>query len=107
MPKYLIQGSYSVEGHKGLLKSGGTARRDVVSKAMESVGGRVDSFYFTFGSDDFVVIAEGPDNVSAAALSLAVSATGAVQNLRTTVLLTPEDVDRATKMTVSYRPPGS
>ena len=107
MPKFLIQGSYSVEGHKGLLKSGGTARRGVVSKAMESVGGKVDSFYFTFGSDDFVIIADGPDNVSAAALSLAVSATGAVQNLRTTVLLTPEDVDRATKMTVSYRPPGT
>lgn len=106
MAKYLIQGSYSVEGHKGLLKSGGSARREVVSKAMESVGGRIEAFYYTFGTDDYVIIAEGPDNVSAAAVSLSISATGAVQGLRTTVLLTPEEVDRATKMSVTYRPPG-
>lgn len=105
MAKYLIQGAYSIEGHKGLLKSGGSVRREAVSKAMESVGGRIEAFYFTFGADDFVIVAEAPDNVSAAAVSLSVSATGAVHS-RITVLLTPEEVDRATKMSVAYRPPG-
>lgn len=106
MPKYLIQGAYSVEGHKGLLKDGGSGRKEAVAKAMESVGARLESFYFAFGADDFVVIAEGPDNISAAALGLTVSAAGSVHGLRTTVLLTPEDVDRAVKKTVTYRPPG-
>jgi uncharacterized protein with GYD domain len=106
MPRYLIQGSYSLEGHRGLLKSGGSARREVISKAMESVKGRLEALYFAFGTDDFVIIAEAPDNVSAAAVALSVSATGAVQGTRTTVLLTPEEMDRATKMSVAYRPPG-
>jgi len=104
--KYLIQGAYSVEGHKGLLKSGGSARRDAVSKAMESVGGRVEAFYFSFGTDDYAIIVDAPDNVSATALALSVSASGALSGLRTTILLTPEEVDRATKMSVAYRPPG-
>jgi len=106
MPKYLLQGAYSLEGHKGLLKSGGTARRDVVSKSLESVGGRVEAFYFAFGSDDFAILVDAPDNLSVTAVSLAVAATGSLKDLRTTVLLTPEEVDSATKKTVSYRPPG-
>jgi uncharacterized protein with GYD domain len=106
MAKYLLQGSYTVEGHKGLLKAGGSARRDAVHKAMESVGGRVENFYFTFGPDDYVIIVDAPDDVSMAAISLSVAASGALHNVRTTVLLTPEEVDRATKMSVTYRPPG-
>jgi uncharacterized protein with GYD domain len=106
MAKYLIQGAYTVEGHKGLIKTGGSARREAVAKAMESVGGRVEAFYFTFGADDFVITAEAPDDVSAAAVSLSVSASGAVHGVRTAVLLTPEEVDRATKISVAYRPPG-
>jgi uncharacterized protein with GYD domain len=105
MAKYLVQGSYSVEGDKGLLKSGGSARREATAKAMESVGGRVESFYFAFGADDFVVIVDAPDNVSAAAVALTAAASGAVHS-RMTVLLTPEEIDQATKKSVAYRPPG-
>ena len=105
MAKYLVQGFYSLEGHKGLLKSGGSSRREATAKAMESAGGRVEAFYFAFGADDFVVIVEAPDNVSAAAVALTAAASGAVQS-RMTVLLTPEEVDQATKKSVAYRPPG-
>ncbi|MBI2248280.1 MAG: GYD domain-containing protein [Armatimonadetes bacterium] len=105
MPKYLFTGSYSTEGLKGLLSDGGTKRRDVAKKAVESVGGRLEEFYFAFGDTDVVGIADVPDNVSVAAISLAISATGAF-NFKTTVLLTPEEMDQATRKEITYSPPG-
>jgi uncharacterized protein with GYD domain len=105
MPKYLIQGSYSEQGLKGLLKEGGSKRREAVEQSTKGVGGRLEAFYYAFGSDDFVIIVDVPSNVDAAALSLAVNASGAVES-RITVLITPEEVDQATKKTVNYRPPG-
>ena len=105
MPKYLVQGSYTVDGVKGLLAEGGSARVEAVRQLFEASGGALESMYFTFGSDDFVIIAEGADNATAAALGLVVAASGAV-NIRTTVLMTAEDMDAATKQAVSYRPPG-
>jgi uncharacterized protein with GYD domain len=106
MAKYLIQGSYTVEGVKGLLKDGGSKRRAVVQSLMEKAGGHLESFHFAFGSDDFYLIAEAPDNATAAAVSLAVTASGAA-TVQTTVLMTPEEVDGAVKQTVDYRPPGA
>lgn len=105
MGKYLVQGSYSVDGHKGLLKQGGSARREAIGKLLESVGGHLESVYFAFGSDDFIIIGDLPDNVSASAVALNAAASGAVANVRTTVLLTPEEVDQVTKKSVVYRPP--
>lgn len=105
MPKYMFSGSYSKEGIQGLLKDGGTKRRDVARRAIESAGGKLESYYFAFGGDDFVGIADFPDNVSIAALSLTVSASGA-GNVKTTVLLTPEEMDRAARKEVTYTPPG-
>jgi uncharacterized protein with GYD domain len=105
MPKYLFQGSYSVDGVKGLLKDGGSKRRAVAQQALEGLGGKLDAFYFAFGDNDVVGIADLPDNVSVAAASLAISASGAF-GFKTTVLLTPEEIDRAVKKTVKYRPPG-
>lgn len=105
MPKYLFQGSYTTEGLKGLLKEGGTKRRTAAQQAMASVGGKLEAYYFAFGGNDVIGIADVPDNVSMAALSLAISAAGAF-NFSTTVLLTPEEMDQATKKTVSYRAPG-
>ena len=49
MPKYLVMASYTAEGVKGLLKDGGTKRRRAAEAALESVGGRVEAFYFAFG----------------------------------------------------------
>ena len=105
MPKYLLQGSYTVEGLKGLLKEGGSSRRAAVEQLLQGMGGKLEAFYYTLGDDDVFVIAELPDNVSATAVSLAINATGAVK-IKTTVLITPEEVDQATKKTVAYRPPG-
>ena len=69
MPKYLIQASYTPEGIKGVMKDKASGRKAAVEKAMASVGGKVESFYYSFGKHDVVVIADAPDNISAAALS--------------------------------------
>ena len=105
MPKYLAQCNYVGEGVKGLLKEGGTSRRAVVDKLVESVGGTVEAFYYAFGETDLYVIADLPDNVSMTAVALLVTASGAI-DIKTTVLITPEEVDEAVKKTPSYRPPG-
>jgi uncharacterized protein with GYD domain len=105
MPKYLIQGSYTEQGLKGLLKDGGTRRREAVDQMMKAVGGRVEAFYYAFGTDDVIAIIEVPGTVDAVALSLAVNGSGAVK-LRLTALVTPEEIDQATKRAVGYRAPG-
>ena len=105
MPKYLIAGNYVGEGIKGLLKEGGSGRQEAVEKLVKSVGGTVEGIYYAFGETDIFVIVDMPDNASAAALSLVANASGAV-TAKTVVLMTPEEVDEATKKTVDYRPPG-
>jgi uncharacterized protein with GYD domain len=106
VPKFLLQGSYTTEGAKGLIKEGGTGRKAAVQKAIESLGGRLDSMYYTFGADDVIVICDMPDTTSGLALSLAINASGAVR-LSTTPLLSVEDVDAACKKAVTYRPAGA
>ncbi len=106
MPKYLVHASYSVDGTKGLIQEGGTSRRSTVDQLISGMGGKMESFYFTFGDSDVVVIADMPDDEAMTALALAINASGAV-NIKTTVLITPEQVDEAAKRTVAYRPPGA
>jgi len=105
MPKYLVQANYVGEGLKGLIKEGGSSRRAAVEKLFGSVGGKVEAFYYAFGDTDLFVIADAPDNVTAAALSLIVNAAGTA-TAKVTVLLTAEEIDAATKKTATYRPPG-
>ena len=105
MAKYLFQSNYVGEGVKGLLKEGGSSRRAAVEKAVKSMGGKLETFYFAFGEVDAYVIVDLPDNAAAAALALTVSASGAAV-AKTTVLMTPEELDNAAKRTPSYRPPG-
>jgi uncharacterized protein with GYD domain len=105
MPKYLVQANYSSEGVKGVLKEGGSARRAALEKVFASVGGKVEAFYFAFGDTDAFIIADVPDNVTAAALSLTASSHGTASS-KVTVLLTPEEIDAATKKSINYRPPG-
>jgi uncharacterized protein with GYD domain len=104
--KFLITGSYTAEGAKGLIKEGGTGRKAAVQKTLEGLGGKLESMYFTFGKDDVILICEMPDALSGLAISLAVNASGAVR-ISTTPLLSVEDVDAACKKAVSYRPAGS
>lgn len=105
MAKFLIEATYTAEGVRGIQSSGGSSRRDAVTKALESAGGSLESFYFGFGGSDAYVTVDAPDNVTAAAVALTVNATGAV-HAKTVVLLTPEEVDAAAKKSVSYTPPG-
>jgi uncharacterized protein with GYD domain len=105
MGKYLLKASYTGEGAKGLLKDGGSKRREAAEQALKSVGAKLEAFYFAFGEDDAYVIVDAPDHASVAAASIAINATGAVHT-KTVVLMTPEDMDHATKKGVTYRAPG-
>jgi uncharacterized protein with GYD domain len=106
MPKYLLQVNYTLEGVRGVLAKGGSARKAAAQAAAKSAGGKVESFHFAFGSTDAYVIADLPDNAAAAALALTVSAGGGV-TVATTALLTPDEIDQAAGVNVKYRPPGS
>ena len=106
MTKFLITASYNEDGVKGLLKVGGTNRKEAVEKMVTDIGGSLEAFYFAFGDYDVYAIVELPDNSSAAALALAINASGLV-NLTTTVLLSPAEIDSASKMSVHYRAPGN
>jgi uncharacterized protein with GYD domain len=88
-----------------LLKDGGSGRREAVQKLIASVGGRLESMYFAFGGTDVYVVADMPDNAAAAAVALAVAQTGKA-SANTVVLMTPEEMDAATKKSVTFRPPG-
>ena len=107
MAKYMIKGSYSQQGIKGVMKEGGTERVKAISSMLESMGGSLESMYFSFGSDDVYVTADLPDNTVAAAIAAAVGAAGSLSSYETVVLLTPEEVDAATQIATSYRPPGA
>jgi uncharacterized protein with GYD domain len=106
MPRYLFQSSYTAEGVRGLLKEGGSSRVAYLRTLTESLGGKLEAFYWAFGETDTYLIAECPSNESAAALSLAASASG-TGRVKTVVLLTPEEIDAAAKQEVGFRPPGA
>ena len=104
MPKYLVQGSYTDQGLKGLLNEGGSKRRAVVEQLAAEMGGKLEAFYFAFGSDDFVIILDLPSNIDMTATAIVAQASGTVKS-RVTVLVTPEDMDRAVQRKVNFRPP--
>jgi uncharacterized protein with GYD domain len=105
MPKYLFEARYTPEGAVGLAKEGGASRRDAVKKHLDDLGGKLESMYFAFGDVDCFVIVDLPDNVSAASLSLAVNESGLIAT-KAIVLLTPEDMDEASRKKVHFRGPG-
>jgi uncharacterized protein with GYD domain len=105
MAKYLFIANYTTQGLKGLFKDGGSKRKEDLGAAIRELGGSLECLYYAFGDHDVYSIAELPDNVSTAAVSMAINASGAA-TVKTVVLMAPEDIDKATKMTVGYRPPG-
>jgi uncharacterized protein with GYD domain len=105
MAKYLFEVRYTAEGAKGVAREGGSGRRAAAAKLTEGLGGKLETFYFAFGDVDAYVIVDYPDNVAAAAAALAVNQTGTV-TVKTVVLIPPEDMDKAGKKSVEYRPPG-
>jgi uncharacterized protein with GYD domain len=105
MTKYLFEANYVGDGIKGLMREGGTKRRDAVVEALGSVGGSLESFYYAFGETDVVGVFDIPDQANAVALSLMINSTGSV-NLHLKPLMSPEDLDAAANKTPSYRAPG-
>ena len=105
MGKYLIKAAYTAEGAKGVLKAGGSARRNSIEKTVQAMGGHLDTFDFAFGADDVYLTVTLPNNEAAAAMCLTVAASGAVRT-ETIVLLSPEEIDRAAHQSVEYHPPG-
>jgi uncharacterized protein with GYD domain len=106
MAKYLVSASYTADGVRGVLKEGGSGRRQAVQSLIEGLGGTLEAFYFAFGDTDVYMIVDLPDSASAAAASLAASSSGATRS-HVTVLLTPDEVDDATRKTTAYRAPGT
>jgi len=106
MPKYLLEVNYTLDGVRGLLAKGGSARKAAAQTAAKSAGGKVESFHFAFGGTDAFVIAALPDNTAAAALALTVTAGGGAA-VRTVALLTTDEVDAATAKSVKYSPPSA
>ncbi len=106
MPKYLFQANYTAQGLQGLLKEGGTSRLRVFEDMAQEQGGTLESFYYAFGGADLYMTFDLPDTATAAAVSLAIGAGGAL-NISTVQLITPEEIDEACGRTVTYRVPGA
>ena len=106
MPKFLVAASYTQEGFAGVQGKGGSSRRDAIEHMVGEMGGRLESLHFSFGEQDVYVIVDVPDNEAAAAVAMAVGASGAAQTT-TIVLLTPEQVDTAASGTFAYKRPGA
>jgi uncharacterized protein with GYD domain len=107
MARYLVQFAYNSDAVSNMVRNP-QDRAAAVRAMAENWGGSIESFYFTFGEYDGFAIAEVPDNVTMAAISMAVASSGAFKSFHTTVLLTPEEAVEAMRRagTVSYTPPG-
>jgi uncharacterized protein with GYD domain len=105
MPKYLMETTYTPEGMRALQKDKASARREAVIKLLQSVDGKLESFYYAMGDRDVISIIELPDATTAAAVSLTGSATGLFK-VTTTPLLSVEEVDRALARKLTIRAPG-
>lgn len=106
MPKFLIEATYTAEGHKGLAKDGASGRKAVVAQAAKKLGGKLEAMYFCLGENDVMIVLDMPDHISVAALGNAACASGMVHT-KTTLLLTVAEADEALSKAVAYRAPGS
>lgn len=105
MAKYLFTGAYTTSGTQGLIKDGGSKRKAILETAVKALGGTLEAYYYAFGPNDVYGIADLPDKVGVASISLTIAATG-VFKPQIVVLLTPEEIDQASRKSVAYSPPG-
>ena len=105
MPRFLAQSSYTPEGTKGLVREGGTQRREAVQQAIETMGGTLEAFFFGYGDTDVYAICDFPDITSALSVKLALNSSLA-GHVTLVALATPEEVDAAAKRPLMYRMPG-
>jgi uncharacterized protein with GYD domain len=106
MPKFMLQARYTADGFKGLLKDSASGRKAAVEAALKAAGGSLESLYYCFGDDDVILIADLPDNITAATIAVNVAASGLV-SVKTTPLLTVAEADKALGGKVAYRAPGT
>ncbi len=106
MARYLFRAKYTQAGVTGLLKEGGTSRREALRQTIEGMGGALQDLFYAFGDWDLFLITELPDDEAATAVSLNISAAGALE-VSVTVIVTPETVDAAVSKSVPYRAPGA
>ena len=106
MAHFLLEGAYTPETWKTLVNNP-QDRSEAVRPVIEKLGGKVENVWFSFGDYDVVLIMQMPDNVSAAAFSLAVASGGVFRSLRTTPLLTIAEGMEAMKKAsgAGYQPP--
>jgi uncharacterized protein with GYD domain len=105
MPRYLFQATYSAEGIRGPEKDRAVGRKAALNKALESLAGKLEALYWTFGERDWVLLADLPDNASATAFSLSVSGTGLLRVV-TTTLVSAEEMNDAIQKKVNFQAPG-
>ena len=105
MPKYMVEANLSDLGVAGIKDQGASRRHLVVKQAVESMGGTLEGYYFAFGDKDIVAIVDMPGNVEMVALATAFASGGAAAGLKTTVLVTAEEVDESLKLHADYEPP--
>jgi len=105
MPKYLVEATYTADGHKGLAKDKASGRKAAIASAAKKLGGKLDAIYFCLGEHDVILIVDMPDHVSVAALAAAACASG-TSHTQTTTLLTVAEADEALSKTVAYKAPG-
>ncbi len=110
MAKYALLGGYTTEAWARFVQNPGD-RAAPVRKAVESVGGKLDVLYWSFGEDDYLVIVDAPDDVTMAAISVAVGSSGSLRNLRTIKLITADELQKvlakAKTVAAAYVPPGA
>ncbi len=103
MSRYLVQARYTESGLREILNEGGSKRAEVMGNVIRNLGGAVESFFYALGDTDVYVVINLPDNINACAFSIATNASGAVA-VKTTALLTPEEVDLATQLATKSQP---
>lgn len=106
MARFMFHGKYSAAGGQGVMREGGAGRKAAVEALVGSVGGQLESIYWSLGEDDFYIVASMPDSRAAAALAIAVSASGAVTTT-TAELFDADELDEIIARHVNYRAPGT
>ena len=105
LPKFLARVTLNAEGVRLLRQDKGSGRRAAVTRSVEAAGGKVEAFYFAYGQDDTIIIADYPDAASATAMSLVGNSTGVVR-VSMTPLITVEEMDRAVDKAATLPSPG-
>ena len=108
MGKYMLMGGYTTDSWKAMIQNP-TDRTEAARKAIEAAGGRLETFYWSFGEDDFVAIFDAPDDINAAAGAIGVASSGALRNVRTIKLITADEsrklLEKARTVAQAYAPP--